>query len=147
MEGHGSATIHDVTISTVEPPPTVHTSEKLESLQSEHTKTTKALARTQKALESLETYLHSLNSQHLDVSKLQTIVESYDAAAEKLDSKVTQLEQNKKRLEKEIEEEKKAIEGPKGNVKLGLKSTIEVFANYEGEVEIALIYGELHPHL
>lgn len=133
-----------MTISTVEPPPTVSTSEKLESLQSEQTKTVKALARAQKALASLETYLRSLNSQHLDVTKLQSIVESYDAAAEKLDTKITELEQSKKRLEDEIEEEKKTLEGPKGNVKLGLKSTIEVFANFEGEVEIALIYGERH---
>lgn len=131
-----------MTLSTVEPPQAVTTSEKLSSLQSEHTKTVKALARAQRALESLDTYLHSLDSQHVEVSKLQTIVESYDATAEKLDTKISELEQSKKRLEEEIEEEEKALEGPKGNVKLGLKSTIEVFANFEGEVEIALIYGE-----
>ncbi|KAJ3537111.1 hypothetical protein NMY22_g5732 [Coprinellus aureogranulatus] len=141
VEGHGSATIHDVTISAVDLPPTVTTSEKLESLESELTKGVKALARAQKALGSLETYLRSLNSQHLDVSKLQSIVESYDSAAEKLDTRITELEKEKKRLEEEIAEEKKAIAGPKGNVKLGLKSSIEVFANFEGEVEVALIYA------
>ena len=141
VEGHGSATIHDVTLSTMEPPPVVTTSEKLTSLESEQTKTAKALLRSQRALESLDTYLHSLDSQHLDVSKLQSIVESYDATAEKLDTKITELEGTRKRLEEEIEEEKKELAGPKGNTKLRLKSTIEVFANFEGEVEVALIYG------
>lgn len=141
VEGHGSATIHDVTLSTMEPPPVVSTSEKLTSLESERTKTAKALLRSQRALESLDTYLHSIDSQHLEVSKLQSIVDGYDVAAEKLDTKITELEETRKRLEEEIEEEKKSLAGPKGNTKLRLKSTIEVFANFEGEVEVALIYG------
>ncbi|KAF6747896.1 hypothetical protein DFP72DRAFT_1167026 [Ephemerocybe angulata] len=141
VEGRGAATIHDVTISTVVPPEAPTTSEKLEALQAEQTKTLKALARAEKALSSLETYLNSLNSQHLDVSKLPSIVDSYDAAAEKLDTKVTELENTKIRIEKEIEEETKSLAGPKGNEKLNLKSTIGVFADLEGEVEIALIYA------
>ena len=58
-----------------------------------------------------------------------------------MDDKVTHLEKEKKRLEKEVEEEKANLAGPKGNVKLGLKATIGVFADFEGEVEIAIIYG------
>ncbi|KAF6759168.1 hypothetical protein DFP72DRAFT_1031955 [Ephemerocybe angulata] len=141
VEGRGAATIHDVTISTVVRPMAPTTSEKLEALQAEQKKTLKALARAKKALSSLEIYLDSVNCQHLDVSKLPTIVDSYDATAEKFDTKVTELENTKIRIEKEIEEEKKSLAGPKGNVKLNLKSTIGVFADLEGEVEIALNYA------
>lgn len=142
MEGRGAATIHDVTLSTVVPEPAPTTSETLESLNLELTRTTKALARAGKALFSLETYLGSLDSQHLDVTKLTSIVQSYDSAAEKLDSKITELEGVKKRISKDIEEEKRSLAGPKANEKLRLKSTIGVFAEVEGEVEIALIYGK-----
>ena len=141
VEGRGVATIHDVTLSTAERLPAPTTSDKLQSLEADHTKTVKALARAEKALSSLQTYLTSLNSQHLDVTKLQSIVDNYDVAAEKLDDKVTELESKKEKLEKEIEEEKNALAGPKGNEKLGLKATISVFADAEGEVEVALIYG------
>lgn len=141
VEGRGAATIHDVTLSTVVPEPAPTTSETLESLNLELTRTTKALARAGKALFSLETYLGSLDSQHLDVTKLTSIVQSYDSAAEKLDSKITELEGVKKRISKDIEEEKRSLAGPKANEKLRLKSTIGVFAEVEGEVEIALIYA------
>jgi hypothetical protein len=141
VEGRGVATIHDVTLSTAERPPAPTTSDKLQSLEADHTKTVKALARAEKALSSLQTYLTSLNSQHLEVTNLQSIVDNYDGAAEKLDDKVTELESKKEKLEKEIEEEKNALAGPKGNERLDLKATISVFADAEGEVEIALIYG------
>lgn len=141
VEGRGAATIHDVTISNIEQPPAPTTSDKLEELESDLTKTTKALARAQKSLSSLETYLSSLNSQNLDASKLQTIVETYDATAATLDDKITALESEQKRLQEAVEKEKESLAGPKGNEKLGLKATIGVFADIEGEVEIAIIYG------
>ncbi|TEB18300.1 hypothetical protein FA13DRAFT_1746206 [Coprinellus micaceus] len=73
VEGRCSATIHD----------------KLTSLESEQTKTAKALLRSQRP-SSRSIILHSIDSQHLEVSKLQSI----------------------------IEEEKKSLAGPKGNTKL-----------------------------
>ncbi|TFK22942.1 mucoidy inhibitor A [Coprinopsis marcescibilis] len=141
VEGRGSATIHDVTIAYIPLTPKSTTSEKLTEPESSLTKTTKALLRAEMALKALESYLGSLNSQHTDVSKLQTIVTNYDETAEKLDDKITELRARKIKLESEIKDEKKALDGPRPNEKLALKATIGVFADHEGDVEIALIYA------
>ncbi|EAU80878.2 hypothetical protein CC1G_03054 [Coprinopsis cinerea okayama7 len=141
VEGRGSATIHDVTISHNPAPPAPKSSAKLDELEAQMLKTTKALTRAHNAIASLETYMNSVKAEHIDVSKLQTIVDHYDTTAEKLDDKITELNARKKRLQEGIEEEKKVLSGPQQNEKLALKAVIGVFANLEGEVEITLIYA------
>ncbi|KAF8959143.1 hypothetical protein BDZ97DRAFT_1839119 [Flammula alnicola] len=141
VEGRGAATIHDVTISTITPPPVPTTSPALVALVSQKKRAEKALARTLKSLSSMETYLASVKSEHLEVSKLKEVVQSYDANAEELDDKVTELEKEIKQMDEAIVDEKKKLAGPSGNEKLNLKATIGVFAESEGEIKIALIYA------
>jgi hypothetical protein len=141
VEGRGTATIHDVTISNIVPPPAATTSPTLTSLLAKQKQTEKALARAEKSLASLNTYLESLNTGHVDVSKLQDVVRHYDAAAEELDDKVTKLEEELKGLTIAVKAEQEKLSGPTGNEKLDLRATIGVFADSEGEVKIALIYG------
>ena len=142
VEGRGAATIHDVTISTITPPPIPTTSLLLEELLSKQKRVEKALARTIKSLGSLETYLYSVNAEHLQVTKLQEVVEQYDSTAAGLDEKVTRLEKELKETEEAIKKERKCLAGPTGNEKLNLKVTIGVFADSEEEIKIALIYGK-----
>jgi len=113
----------------------------LVELLSKQKRVEKALGRTLKSLSSLETYLSSLKAEHLQVTKLQEVVEQYDATAGNLDEKVTELEKELKETEEAIKEERKRLAGPTGNEKLNLKATIGVFADSEGEIKIALIYG------
>ncbi|CAA7266059.1 unnamed protein product [Cyclocybe aegerita] len=141
VEGRGAATIHDVTVATIAPPPIPTTSPTLKSLLSKKKQDEKALARVQKSLNSLETYLTSVKAEHLDVSKLQEVVRQYDTTAGQLDEKVTELEKQLKETDEAIAEERKKLAGPTGNEKLNLKATIGVFADIEGEVKIALIYA------
>jgi chromosome segregation ATPase len=89
----------------------------------------------------LETYLKSVNTGHVDVSKLQDVVHHYDATAEELDDRVTKLEEELKELKTAAKAEQEKLAGPTGNEKLNLRATIGVFADGEGEVKIALIYG------
>lgn len=70
-----------------------------------------------------------------------SIIESYDATAEKWDDKALGLEKQLAEVDAEIKVEQEELAGPTGNEKLNLKATIGVFAESEGEVEIALIYG------
>lgn len=153
MEGRGAATIHDVTISTIIPPPIPTTSTELKGLELNHKQTEKALERSRKAIASLETYLDSVNVEHVAVTALGEVVETYESTCEKLDDKVTELEKQLDDLYKSIEDERKKLSGPTGNHKLNLKASIGVFADHEGEVEIALIYGTpllffyVHPYL
>ncbi|CAA7265466.1 unnamed protein product [Cyclocybe aegerita] len=141
VEGRGAATIHDVTISSIAPPPVPTTSPALDSLLAKKKQDEKALARVQKSLNSLETYLKSVKAQHLDVSKLQEVVREYDTTAGELDDKVTELEKQLEEADEAIAEERKRLAGPTGNEKLNLKATIGVFADFEGEIKIALIYA------
>jgi len=141
VEGRGAATIHDVTLSTITPPPIPTSSPSLVELLSKEKRVEKALGRTLKSLLSLETYLSSLKAEHLQVTKLQEVVEQYDSTAGNLDEKVTELEKELKETQEAIKEERKRLAGPTGNEKLNLKATIGVFADSEGEIKIALIYG------
>ena len=141
VEGRGAATIHDVTLSTITPPPIPTSSPLLVELLSKEKRVEKALGRTIKSLLSLETYLSSLKAEHLQVTKLQEVVEQYDSTAGNLDEKVTELEKELKETQEAIKEERKRLAGPTGNEKLNLKATIGVFADSEGEIKIALIYG------
>jgi DNA repair exonuclease SbcCD ATPase subunit len=141
VEGRGTATIHDVTISKIVPPPIATTSAALTSLLAQQKQSEKALARAQKSLTSLETYLESVNSAHVNVSKLEDVVHHYDATAEELDNKVTKLEEQLEELKTAMKAEQAKLSGPTGNEKLDLRARISVFADFEGEVKIALIYG------
>lgn len=146
VEGRGAATIHDVSISTLKPPPTQTTSPTLTSLLSKEKKTQKALARALKSLSSVETYISSVRVEDLDVSNLRNVVQQYDATAGELDDKVTELEEELRNINEELKKERERLVGPTGNEKLNLKATIGVFADFEGEIKIALIYGA-HLHL
>lgn len=141
VEGRGAATIHDVTISTIIPPPIPTTSTELKALELKRTQTEKALQRSRKAIASLETYLGSVNVEHVAITALGEVVGSYESTCEKLDDQVTELEQQLVDLNKAIEVERKKLSGPTGNNKLNLKASIGVFADHEGDVEIALIYA------
>ncbi|PPQ80767.1 hypothetical protein CVT25_001904 [Psilocybe cyanescens] len=141
VEGRGAATIHDVSISTLTPPPVPTTSPALTSLLSKEKKTQKALARALKSLSSVETYISSVRVEDLDVSNLRNVVQQYDATAGELDDRVTELEAELKSASEAIREERKRLAGPTGNDKLNLKATIGVFADFEGEIKIALIYA------
>ncbi len=147
VEGRGTATIHDVTISTIVPPPVATTSETLTDLQTKQKQIEKAIARTRKSLASLEKYIGSLNTNHVDVTKLGDVVQNYETTAASLDDRFMELEDNLKAVEESIKKEKEKLSGPTGNEKLNLKATIGVFANVEGEVKVALIYGTYQPIL
>jgi septal ring factor EnvC (AmiA/AmiB activator) len=141
VEGRGAATIHDVTISTIIPPPSRTTSTELKGLELKRKQTEKALERSRKAIASLETYLDSVNVEHVAVTALGEVIETYESTCKKLDDEVTELEKQLVDLNKAIEAERKKLSGSTGNNKLNLKASIGVFADHEGEVEIALIYG------
>ncbi|KAF5369113.1 hypothetical protein D9615_010435 [Tricholomella constricta] len=141
VEGRGAATIHDVTISRIPPPEAPTTSAALSSLVSKRERTLKALERCKKAVASLESYLATMHVQHIDTTQLGKVVKEYDATAEELDNRMLELEGQLAGMDKEVEEEKSKLAGPKRNDKLNIRAVIGVFADVEGEVEIALIYA------
>ncbi|KAF8194400.1 hypothetical protein K438DRAFT_1588438 [Mycena galopus ATCC 62051] len=141
VEGRGAATIHDVTVSTSKGEHVPTSSPELTSLLSKREKTSNALARCQKSIASLEKYLSSLSVEHLDVSKLESVMENYDSTGAKLDAKQSELTSEIRVLDAEIALERARIAVPHENDKLRVKAAIGVFAQAEGDVEIALIYA------
>ncbi|KAF7357365.1 hypothetical protein MSAN_01332500 [Mycena sanguinolenta] len=141
VEGRGAATIHDVTVSTAKGEHVPTSSPELAALLSKKEKTSNALARCEKSIASLEQYLASLTVQHLEVSKLESVMENYDATGAKLDAKKSELTEQIRSLDVEIEQERARIAVPHENDKLRVKAAIGVFAQAEGDVEIALIYA------
>lgn len=141
MEGRGAATIHDVAISNIPEPVVASTSANLQALLFKKEWNQKALERSKKLLASLGTYLSTLNVQHLDVADLSKVIDGYDTTGQGLDEKVTELEKTLKSIETDINAERAKLKGPTGNRRLQKRTAIGIFAEAEGEVEIALIYG------
>ncbi|GLB45327.1 putative mucoidy inhibitor A [Lyophyllum shimeji] len=125
IEGCGAATIHDVAISrTPRPAPASTASAELTSLHAKKARTNKALARARKAISALEAYLGTLHTQHVAAGQIAEAVEEYEATAAGT-----------------IAEQRKADSGGMQNAMLGMRAVVGVFAEMEGEVEIALIYA------
>ncbi|KAF7365674.1 hypothetical protein MVEN_00441100 [Mycena venus] len=141
VEGRGAATIHDVTVSTSKGEHVPTSSPELAALLSKREKTSNALARCEKSIASLEQYLSSLSVEHLDVSKLESVMQNYDSTGEKLDAKKSELTEQLRLIDADIVLERARIAVPHENDKLRVKAAIGVFAQGEGDVEIALIYA------
>lgn len=144
VEGRGAATIHDVTISDIPQPDVLSTSPALKALQAKKQRTSKALQRCLKSIQSVEAYLGTLSVQHIDMAKIGQVVADYDVTAGQLDEQLLELEQQLSDIGEEIDAERAKLQRTTVNEKLNLRAAIGVFAESEGEVEIALIYGMLH---
>lgn len=82
-----------------------------------------------------------MHTQHIDVSQLGSVVKAYEATGEELDNRLLDLEREMADIEKEVEAERTNLIGTAYNERLNIRAVIGVFAEVEGEVEIALIYG------
>ncbi|EFI27220.1 hypothetical protein CC1G_15048 [Coprinopsis cinerea okayama7 len=145
VQGHGAATIHDVSLSHDLPPgaKTKKTSPKLEELETELDKVTTSLRRARDAIRFLETYISDLryNSNKEVKYPLVDVVEDYTTAAGKLDAQVLQLTAKRTELHTKIANEEESLSEPLQNERLGMKVSIVVFGHTAGEVEISLTYA------
>ncbi|KAG6807773.1 hypothetical protein H0H87_000966 [Tephrocybe sp. NHM501043] len=143
VEGRGSATIHDVSVSNVPrlSPPT--TSSTISSLNSKRERTTKALERCKKSIDSLERYLATMDVKTIDVTQVRQVVKEYEATAEELDNRALDLEAQLLEIEEQLAEERARLGASSPTSTLNKRAVIGVFADVEGEVEIVLIYGKL----
>ena len=141
MEGRGAATIHDVALSTISSPPIATTSPAIDDLLHKRQRTEKGLERCKKSLASLEGYLSTLNVQNVNANTLVDVMENYNETGARLDEKVLILEKQLKDFDEQLSVERKSLTDTPHSDMLRQRATISVFAEIEGEVEIALIYG------
>ncbi|KAG6807698.1 hypothetical protein H0H92_006658 [Tricholoma furcatifolium] len=141
VDGRGSATIHDVTVSENSKPATPSTSDLLEKLSDESNLVYKTLDRAKAAKKSLEAYLDTLHVQHADVATVDTVLEHYESRGEALDKKILALQNKLTELLKQIDNERAKLSDASQSSKLGAGVTISLFAASEGEVSIVLAYA------
>lgn len=147
MEGKGSATIHDVTVTLVPIEHVSSTSETLQTLQDEAERVSHSLTRAQNAISSLESYLKSFTASSVNANLLGEQIDNYEAVGERLDDRVMALKKEQAQLAKKIQEENHRIivaNAAQGDVMTRTKVIVGVFADVAGSVELVLIYGEPH---
>ncbi|TFK24420.1 hypothetical protein FA15DRAFT_669652 [Coprinopsis marcescibilis] len=145
VDGHGSATIHDVTISPTPPKPhAVLTSPTLEELRAKKTSIENAKERAKNASEFLVTYISRQDPPQIDPGKLQDIIDNYESASHKLDERLTKLRAEKRRVSGEICEEEERIRSNHAATAtsgmLNNRVTISMCADAECPVELELRY-------
>ncbi|KAF8636223.1 hypothetical protein AX17_003709 [Amanita inopinata Kibby_2008] len=151
VEGRGRATIHDVTIANMPIPPKPTTSPALDGLKSRKDHVSKALERCERMREALAKYLSTLHVEHVTVGELDKIVEGYDATEEKLDEKILDLQKQLSTIEEQILKEKDELGFSRctagffiqlfNQATLGLRTSLSIFAEAEGEAELILKYA------
>ena len=90
-------------------------------------------------------YLESLKLGHLPPDLYRRVVTSYDSAKEYNEDESAKLEDELAETDEAISDERMRLSGSVGNPKLVSKLipkvSIDVFADFEGAINIALIYG------
>ncbi|KAG6915959.1 hypothetical protein DXG01_009094 [Tephrocybe rancida] len=137
-EGHGSATIHDVTLLDIPKPPVPSTLDILDELLNEKELADKALKQVKKGKISLETYFATLNVQHAPISTFDEVLSYYDSRG-KLDTKILSVATTQGLIPSNRCRAHKAFRAPR-NQKLDIRTSLRVFAAEEGEVTIVLVY-------
>ncbi|PPQ67911.1 hypothetical protein CVT24_003174, partial [Panaeolus cyanescens] len=146
VEGHGSCTIHDVSLSEIPYPATPKSSPKLDELVAQRTVIDKALTRCQRAINTLNSFQTTIAVQTLEPAKLHDAHANIERVAQELDDKLIDLEEQKKLLHVEINKERlllnqsaetDGVAGP------GLRQrvSINLFADKAGQVELVITYG------
>ncbi|KAH6893667.1 hypothetical protein BKA70DRAFT_1200978 [Coprinopsis sp. MPI-PUGE-AT-0042] len=138
VEGKGSATITDVTIS----PPAAKKADtadpKIAALKEELERTVNALGRTRSLVSSTEKYLQSATAQYVDVSKLKEVTQNYEEAAKRLDDEIIKLKKERSELEQRIQ-----VEGIRSvsETRRTVAVSIAVVSEQDSDVELIIIYA------
>jgi len=141
VEGRGTATIHDVSISETPIAQEVSTSPKLEELLTKKCRTEKALSRCKRAISAVDSYMKTLTTQHVIAADLETVTCNFDAVAQTLDQKLLSLEEELQNLHEAMDVERGTFKKPHVDDALRVSASIGVFASQSGEVEMGLVYG------
>ncbi|KAF8867671.1 hypothetical protein BD779DRAFT_1794936, partial [Infundibulicybe gibba] len=141
VEGRGSATIHDVTMSEAPVKGATSTSPALEALEIKKSRTKNALDRCNELLASLGSYLGTTHVKHIAANDLGSFVDNYTMTCERLDERVIELKQELEVIDADLKVAQDALGTPQENELLRQQVAISVFAEVGGDVEVVLIYA------
>ncbi|KDQ13203.1 hypothetical protein BOTBODRAFT_33813 [Botryobasidium botryosum FD-172 SS1] len=139
VEGRGSATIHDVTISTT--PSNEESFPELEALKNEKKIIESSQYRVSKRLEALESFLTTLSAKDNSIAQVTEVLTGYETEAAALQNQSYDLDRRLTELDRRIGEEENRFRTQSPSGKLNKQVTVAIFARAEGSVELVLIYA------
>ncbi|KAF8877368.1 hypothetical protein BD779DRAFT_1789595 [Infundibulicybe gibba] len=128
VEGRGSATIHDVTMSEAPVKGATSTSPALEALEIKKSRTKNALDRCNELLASLGSYLGTTHVKHIAANDLGSFIDNYTMTCERLDERVIELKQELEVIDADLKVAQDALGTPQENELLRQQVAISVFA-------------------
>ncbi|KAF5389963.1 hypothetical protein D9757_003568 [Collybiopsis confluens] len=151
VQGHGNATIHDVSISSMPPKiPTKHTSPLIQDLQTKKKAVQNAISRHKTSSRALDNYIRSMTVHDVPFSQVEALMGTYDSQASKIEEELVKLRKEEDALDEEIAVEHARIVKDQGEADggsgayLGMQVSIGLFAENEGEIELELVYAVTH---
>ncbi|KAF8877365.1 hypothetical protein BD779DRAFT_1677356 [Infundibulicybe gibba] len=141
VEGRGSATIHDVTMSETPAKEAPSTSPAFEALEVKRSRTKNALDRCNELLASLGSYLGTAHVKHIAANDLGSFIDNYTTTCERLDERVIELRQELEAIDADLKVARDALGIAQENELLRQQVAISVFAEVGGDVEVVLIYA------
>ncbi|KAJ4482994.1 hypothetical protein C8J55DRAFT_511211 [Lentinula edodes] len=145
VQGHGDATIHDVSLSTMPAQPQITTSTTLQELVARKDLLRNAIHRARTASRALEAYMGSMSVHDVPLSQVGSFLESYNLHGSKLDEELARLKNEEDEVYKEIQTQKDRIAAEQlsqsGGGTLGMQVSVGLFAENEGQIELQLVYA------
>ncbi|KAJ3796169.1 hypothetical protein GGU11DRAFT_832904, partial [Lentinula aff. detonsa] len=145
VQGHGNATIHDVSLSTTPSPPAIVTSPTLQELIAKKDLLRSAIHRTRTSSRALETYMSSMSAHVVPLAEVGSFLETYSLHGSRLDEELAKLKKEEDEVYNNIQVEKDRMKAEQssqfnGGV-LGMQASIGLFAENEGQIELELVYA------
>ncbi|KAJ3888421.1 hypothetical protein GG344DRAFT_53665, partial [Lentinula edodes] len=145
VQGHGDATIHDVSLSTMPAQAQITTSTTLQELVARKDLLRNAIHRARTASRALEAYMGSMSVHDVPLSQVGSFLESYNLHGSKLDEELARLKNEEDEVYKEIQTQKDRIAAEQlshsGGGTLGMQVSVGLFAENEGQIELQLVYA------
>ncbi|KAL0960745.1 hypothetical protein HGRIS_005769 [Hohenbuehelia grisea] len=140
VEGHGSATIHGVTVSSIPQSASAPPSEALRALKTRRRRVKQTLKRYQTALSFLEKSLATFSLVHSSVAGLGTTADAYTTESDKLDNQVFATEEELQHIDDEITQEEQRLR-TKSWYPLTVQAKIRISANKAAAIDLMLTYA------
>ncbi|KAJ4487644.1 hypothetical protein J3R30DRAFT_3430068 [Lentinula aciculospora] len=145
VQGHGNATIHDVSLSTTPAQPTNTTSPNLQELITRKDLLRGDIHRVRTSSRALETYIGSMSVHDVPLYEVGSFLETYNLHGSKLDAELAKLKNEEDEIYKEIQIEKDRIAAENSSASnggtLGMQASIGLFAENECQIELELVYA------
>ncbi|KAF9077130.1 hypothetical protein BDP27DRAFT_1413583 [Rhodocollybia butyracea] len=144
VQGHGDATLHDISLSASPLVPPVTTSPTLQDLVAKKNMLKSSIHRIKTSSLALEKYMHSMTVHDVPLDQVGSFLQSYNSHGSQLDEERAKLRKEEEELNEEIAQEKTRIvieRQRQSNSMLCMQVSIGLFAENEGEVELDLVYA------